>query len=123
MLLDMLLAIDVDGMLLSYPKFFQAFFPAMQAAGSKVGILTGRPESQKDTLTEQLKALGIAPDFFVAKPDDSTLPNGAFKAIACRDLGIDVLFDDFQCDDPAMLAEFFSRNQKTIPFISWALQP
>jgi ribonucleotide monophosphatase NagD (HAD superfamily) len=86
-------AIDLDGMLFSSPRFFRAFFPAMQAAGNKVGILTGRPHFQKDSLTEQLK-----------------------------EVGIDVLFDDFQCDDPKMLAEFFSINQTTIPFTSWAYQ-
>jgi len=116
-------ACDLDGMVFSFPSFFQSFVPAMQAAGNKVGILTGRPESEKDMLIEQLKALAIAPDFFIGKPDDSQLPNGVFKAIACRDLGIDILFDDFQCDDPKMLADFFSLNQKTIPFTSWAFQP
>jgi len=117
----MLIALDLDGIVFSYPGFFQTFAAAMQAAGNKVGILTGRPQSQKDALLEQLKSLGIAPDFFIGKPDDSQLPNGVFKAIACRDLGIDVLFDDFQCDDPTMLADFFSLNQQTIPFTSWAL--
>ena len=116
----MIIGCDLDGMLLRFPRFFQAFVPAMQHAGDKVGILTGRPSSEVGTPTEQLKALGIAPDFFIAKPDDSTLCNGVFKAIACRDLGIDVLFDDFQCDDPKMLAEFFSLNQTTIPFTSWS---
>jgi len=32
-----------------------------------------------------------------------------------------VLFDDVQCDDPTMLADFFSLNLTTIPFTSWAL--
>jgi hypothetical protein len=39
----------------------------------------------------------------------------------CNELGADVLFDDFQANDPRMLAEFFSLNTTTIPMTSWAL--
>jgi hypothetical protein len=116
-------ACDMDGMLLAFPAFFQAFFPAMQAAGHEVGILTGRPASENEQNLAMLKDLGITPDFYVGKPDATDLSNGSFKALACNALGIDVLFDDFECNDPAMLADFFSASPSTTCFTSWALLP
>jgi len=47
-------------MLLNFPSFFQAFVPAMQEAGDKVGILRSQPEHQKGSLTEQLAGQGAA---------------------------------------------------------------
>lgn len=114
-------AVDMDGMLLANVSFFLVFFSAMQAQGHQVGILTGRPESDKKENLKLLAGYGITPDFFVGKPDDPNLENGSFKAAVCTKLGIDVLFDDFEADDPQMLACFFSANQTTTPFTSWSL--
>lgn len=93
----------------------------MQSQGHQVGILTGRPEADKDENLKLLAEYGIKPDFFVGKPDDSGLENGSFKAAVCTKLGIDVLFDDFEADNPQMLACFFASNQTTTPFTSWSL--
>jgi 3-deoxy-D-manno-octulosonate 8-phosphate phosphatase KdsC-like HAD superfamily phosphatase len=116
-------AIDLDGMLLSFPTFFTTFIPAMQAAGHEVGILTGRPASEREQNLTMLTQLGITPSFYVGKPDHTTLEDGEFKALACTALAIDVLFDDFEHDDPAMLASFFSLCPTTTCFTSWTLPP
>ena len=80
-------------MTLAFPGFFVAFVPAMQAAGHEVSILTGRPASDNEANLAMLEQLGITPDVFVGKPDQLTIDDDTFKAIARRDLEIDVLFD------------------------------
>lgn len=114
-------------MLLAFPKFFSNFFAAMQAHdGNRVGILTSRRASEKDQMLEILKQMNITPDFYVAMPDDmkdKDYPQGIFKGIVCNDLEVDLLFDDFLSDDPTMIADFFTTNQRTTPFTSWAYDP
>lgn len=120
------IGVDLDGILISFPGYFQLFFKAMQGQGVKVGIITARPASQKDDLRKELEKVGIKPDFFVAMPDnlkESNFPQGIFKGIVCTELKIDVLYDDFQASDPTMLGDFFTYNQGTIPFTSFAYKP
>jgi len=125
----MVVACDLDGMLLAFPSFFSHFFKAMQneeGHPNKIGILTGRAESQKEKMVEVLNKMDIHPDFFIGMPDDmreKEYPAGIFKATVCNELGVDLLFDDFETDDPQMLADFFSLNQKTVPFTSFAYDP
>lgn len=125
----MVVCVDLDGMLLAFPDFFSHFFKAMQNEKdhpNQIGILTGRTESQKDELVKILEKMDIHPDFFIGMPDDlkkKDFPVGMFKAKVCNELGVDLLFDDFETDDPQMLADFFSMNQKTVPFTSFAYNP
>jgi hypothetical protein len=81
----------LDGILLAFPTFFKEFFTCLQAGGNKIGILTARPEADKDENLAQLKDLGITPDFYVGKPNDTDLSDGTFNAAACSQLGIDLL--------------------------------
>ena len=110
-------------MLLSFPAFFAEFCRCMQSGGNKVGILTARSEDQKDTLLAQLADSGITPDFFIGKPNNLEVSDGTFKALVCQELGIDLLFDDFEASDPSMLGDFFAANYSTVPFTSWAYNP
>lgn len=122
----MIIAVDLDGMLFAFPDFFQKFFPAMQSQGNKVGILSARPDGQKEEVTNFLKENGIAPDFFIGMPEDKRkegFSQGIFKAVVCNELGVDILFDDFQYNDSQMLADFFTWNNKTTPFTGWAYRP
>src|SRR6266566_4899474 len=115
----MRIAVDLDGTILSFPDFFKEFFKAMQSTGNSVGILTRRPDEESKKMIEVLASMGIKPDFYVGMPrgiDKKNYPAGIFKGIACKDLEIDVLFDDFESDNPQMLADFFSVNQHTEPF-------
>lgn len=122
----MIIAVDLDGMLLAFPEFFAHFFPSMQAAGNVIGILTTRDDGKKDEILEELESkLGIKPQFFITMPNsfEDEMSHGKFKAKVCNDLEVDILFDDFQASDNKMLAEFFSINQRTVPFTSWAYEP
>ena len=119
----LVVGVDLDGMLLAFMPFFKVFFACLQAGGNKVGILTARPEHDKEENLAQLKDLGITPDFYVGKPDDTNLPDGVFKAAVCTKLGIDLLFDDFESSNPQMLGDFFATNATTVPFTSWAYDP
>lgn len=119
----MIVAIDLDGMLLAFPDFFKTFVPAMQAGGCKVGVLTARTEDEKDGIEEALKEGGFKMDFCVTKPSDFSSSDGTFKAIVCKEFDVDILFDDFETNDPKMLADFFSVNTHTVPFTSWAYDP
>jgi len=119
-------ACDLDRTVFSFPKFFKDFFEAMQAGHNKVGILTARGTSQKKELVEAVKTIGINPDFFITMPDDlrdTHMGVGIFKGKICKDLNIDILFDDFVYSDPKIIADFFSVNTTTIPFTSWAYKP
>src|SRR5947209_213184 len=119
----MVCALDLDGMLFSFPEFFQVVIPCLQKAGHKVGILTARKESHTKESLKALLELGIKPDFYIAKPDDVELPDGLFKATVCNEMEIDYLFDDFEADNPTMLADFFSVAKHTVPFTSWGYSP
>lgn len=94
----------------------------MKDAGHKVGILTGESTSIDD-IKSVLSDLKIDADFIIQRPEDlKDFPIGIFKGEICKKMGIDVLFDDFQCSDPTIISDFFSVNNTTIPFTSWAYQ-
>lgn len=117
----MTIACDIDATILAFPEFFKDFFIAMKLIGNSVGIVTARPASQKEDDLKTLRQIGIDPDFYVARPDDlpESISHGTFKADACNKLGVDVIFDDFDNSDNAMVADFFCANTRTIPFTSW----
>jgi hypothetical protein len=122
----MIVAVDLDGMLIAYPEYFKFFFKAYQSQGAKVGILSARPASEKDFIEDALNKVGIKPDFVMLMPDDMKqrdVSPGIFKAIVCNELGVDVIYDDFQYDDNKMMGDFFTYNQRTKPFTSFAYDP
>jgi hypothetical protein len=117
----MIIALDIDGVVGTYPKFFEMFIPAMQSKGAKVGILTGRPESDKNAVVKALEGAGLKLDFYLFKPQEfEKFPNGVWKAVVCRYLGVDFLFDDFQHDDPEFVSDFVDVvGNTTVPFTTF----
>jgi len=105
----MTIAIDIDGMLDRFADFFEVSIPAWQKAGIKVGIITGRAYEDKDTIIAILAKVGLKMDFMFFKPDlftDKNIPNGVWKGIICRLVNIDLLFDDMEHNNPAVITDF-----------------
>lgn len=121
----MIVAVDYDQMITAFPEYFKVFFSAMQKAGNKIGVLSGRKESERNEIEKTIDSYDIEPDFCILMTDDiaGKYPVGIFKAKVCNYLGVDVLYDDFQYSDHAMLSDFFSINSTTIPMTSFAYQP
>lgn len=122
----MIVAWDLDGMLLAFPDYAKFFFKAFQDQGVKVGVLTGRPTKEKEMITKALEEVGIHPDFVTTMPDNlkvRSFPVGIFKGIVCTNLKVDVLYDDFESDDPTMMGDFFTYNQSTTIFTGFAYNP
>lgn len=114
------IGIDIDGMLKSYPDFFETFIPAMQSTGNKVGILTGRSEKDKEHIAAMFEEAGLKMDFYIFKPDEfKKMPNGVWKAAMCRIFEIDFLYDDMQHNDPTFISDFSQTVGKTVLFTSF----
>jgi len=115
----MIVCLDIDGTMLTNPKFFEAFFKAMQGAGHKVGILSYRPIEEKEKIISVLESDGIKPDFVILKPDSlKNMSPGIYKGTVCSEGKVDALFDDFDDLNPEMIKDFLSVNKTTIPFTS-----
>lgn len=114
----MRIALDIDNNITAFPDFFVQFTRAMQEAGHEVGILTARLSHEKNQIAQDLHDMGIVPNFLITKPDeyDGKVSDGTFKGVVCNEMGIEILFDDFESSNPVMLADFFSVNTRTIPF-------
>ncbi len=112
----MVIGIDIDGTLDRFGDFFQVSIPAWQKAGIKVGIITGRLESDKEYIANVLAKVGIKMDFLMFKPQEfvnKNIPNGVWKGILCRLVSVDILFDDMQHNDPAFITDFSQVIDKT----------
>jgi hypothetical protein len=122
---SLVIATDLDGMLYAFPRVLIPMFKELQKAGNKVGILTAELDSNKDEIKDRMKELDFEPDFIITKPDAlDKLPNGIYKGKVCKDLGIDLLYDDFQYSSGTMIADFFSTNEgRTEPFTGFAYRP
>ena len=85
-------AFDIGGVISKYPDIFRPLIAQLTAAGNEVHVITDMP---RKTAIEMLAANAIViPDSMVHGADFET--HGEFcKAILLRDLGIDMLFDDF----------------------------
>jgi hypothetical protein len=114
-------AIDLDGMFILYPDIFEVFIPAVQAKGVEVGILTARPDKEKDEFVKAFDKVGLKFDFILFKPEAlEHISNGAWKAVMCRALKIDYLFDDLQHDDPQFVSDFTEVVAgTTVPFTTF----
>ena len=114
------IAVDLDYTILAFPDFFKIFFLSLQKQGHQVGILTARPSSYDNENKIFLEKIGFKPDFYLSKSEEySSMPVGMFKGIVCKTKNIDVIFDDFEHSNPKIVGDFFSVNEKTIPFTSW----
>lgn len=122
------IAVDIDGVLDVYGDFFQVSVPAWQAVGVKVGIITSRLESDKSSVAAVLDQVKIKMDFLAFLPDEFAnkgIPHGVWKAILCRVMKVDLLFDDFQRDDPTFIADFveIAKGTKVFTPLEYGLQP
>jgi len=84
----MRIGLDLDGLLDEQPAFFAFLTTALRAAGHFVASLTYRDPKSRGKTQDQLASWGIAHDevHFARSLDD--------KARLCRELGIDIYFDD-----------------------------
>jgi hypothetical protein len=82
------IALDIDGLLDEHPEFFRFLSAALQAEGHFVAILTYRHPDSRVKTEEALARWGIAHDalHFAQSLQD--------KGRLCRELRIDILFDD-----------------------------
>jgi len=121
----MRIATDLDGMLFAFPKFLVPMFKELQKAGNQVGVVSARLNSEREEMIDRIAELDWKPDFFINKPDDlSEISNGVYKGKVCKDLDIDILYDDFEYSDPNMIADFFTTNLgRTEPFTGFAYRP
>lgn len=100
---DQKIAYDYDHTLTRSPDVLSCF---VRCPDAKSYIMTGRPNSERDTIVSSLVEMGIDPDFFeailcypveyrMAEFGHVLMANIAkWKAETCRDMGIDVIFED-----------------------------
>jgi hypothetical protein len=84
----MRIGLDLDGLLDERPDFFTFLTAALRAAGHFVAVLTYRDPDSRTRTESQLAGWGIGYDelHFARSLSD--------KGRLCRELGIDVYFDD-----------------------------
>jgi hypothetical protein len=87
------IALDIDDTITLHPAFFAAMSQAMRAAGHTIVIITLR---ESESLARQdLASMGIVFDRIVCATPDALAEHGyAWKATVCRELGVDVFFED-----------------------------
>ena len=105
----MVIALDIDDTITLHPAFFAAFSSAMRAAGHTIVIITLR-ESERLARAD-LASMGIVFDRIVCATPDGLAEHGyAWKASVCRELGVDVFFED----SPRILSHV---DPKTLAFL------
>ncbi len=84
----MRIGLDLDGLLDERPDFFAFLTAALRSGGHFVAVLTYRDPASKEKTEAQLRGWGIAFDdlLFARSLSD--------KGRLCRELAIDVYFDD-----------------------------
>ncbi|MBP7935413.1 MAG: hypothetical protein KA354_12275 [Phycisphaerae bacterium] len=97
----MRIAFDIDDTITRCPEFFAVISKALRAAGHKVYIISYRED--RGFAEEDLAECGVSYDELILFADDERKAGGAkswqdeagrWKAEVCRQLEIDVLFDD-----------------------------
>ena len=96
----MIVGLDVDQTITRHPEFFALLSRALVEASHQVVIITFRDD--RESTEQQLNEWDICWTTLVTLPklQDLTENPDAWKAGVCRQLGVDILFDD----DPAVLA-------------------
>lgn len=84
----MRIGLDVDGLLDERPDFFAFLSAALRAGGHFVAVLTYRDPASRGRTEKQLAAWGVEYD------ELHFAQSLADKARLCREVGIDVYFDD-----------------------------
>jgi len=96
-------AFDWDGTLKKYPYHFKRLIEKLKNGGAKVFLITGRPPSNMPKVLELTDHIGIKLDAYYNYPFEYDVSEfdyhrsceiGEWKGKICRDLGIDVIFED-----------------------------
>jgi hypothetical protein len=100
----MTISIDLVGTYYEYKEFFDTMAVVMQAAGHRVGIISGErakdPYTGANNVDRFMRELGFKPDFFHIWGENETIVNGdSWKAQKMIDEGVAMHFDD---DAPAL---------------------
>ena len=101
----MRVAVDYDGTLTSNPRAFKKFLSRLARAGSKIYLVTGRPESGRKEIEAFVKTYGFRFDgmFFYPHPYHHDWISwdinmdarvGLWKGKVLKDLGADIIIDD-----------------------------
>jgi len=104
------IAIDLDGTITEYPRFFSAFTKAVVRTGCRVYIITDRLPGTEDAVAAELERYGITYHIIKITSD---------KASYIRNERIDVLFDDMDRyfrDLPENIAVFKVRQKYNFDF-------
>ncbi len=109
----MKIAIDLDGTAWLHREFFKELVMAFKFMGHEVGILTAHSLDFEEKDIKLWLARGfLKPDFYIAKPDRKS-HIGEFKRNAIKEHNIDVLFDDFGGNNPAIEKTFLEKFDTT----------
>ena len=103
------IGIDIDGTLTKYPEFFVELGKLFRAAGHKVCLITGLGSDGLDKRWEKWEHI-LDQDFYddvfttelynleeislIGKEEDNEKIVGRFKQRMCKELDIDIMFDD-----------------------------
>lgn len=105
----MKIAIDLDDTAWKYQDLFVGITTGLKETGHTVGILTAHSTRLRKNDLKLWKDRGFPnPDFYIAKLDPSE-PIGPWKARMMKRHKIDVLFDDFGENNPAIERDFFEN--------------
>ena len=88
----MTISIDLDGCYWEHKMYFDLMAEAMQKAGHRVGVITGRRDKERPAIIEQV---GFKMDFLHVWGDDEAIVNGsAWKVKMMIHESVSVHFDD-----------------------------
>ncbi len=105
----MIIGIDIDGTITKYPEFFMELGRLVKASGGNVYIITGLGDSGlsqrmskyswfKDTTWyDRIITTSMYNDEergLIGKVDSNEEIVGRFKQRICKELGVDIMFDD-----------------------------
>ena len=87
------IGLDIDKTVALHPAFFAEFSKAMAAAGHTIVVVTAR--RSEESSAQDLRAMGIAFHRVVCATAEVIERHGpAWRREVCRELGVDVLFDE-----------------------------
>ena len=110
----MKISIDFDGTCWSRMAFFRELMKSFQAAGHKVGMLTGHRQEEKDKDIALMVSRGFpVPSFYFGRTPDYMHLNGAhYKSMIIKRESIDLHFDDYDYDNADTIKIFAELGQE-----------
>lgn len=110
----MIVALDIDDTITRHPEFFALISQSLAKAGHRVLIITFRDEAGRTDTEADLTGWGIAYDELIcwSMASCDLADVDAWKAMVCREHGVDVFFED----DAAVLAHVDEETVCLQPF-------